>query len=83
MQHNDFLFTQIKSLLLSGSKCDESEANAAVALAMEYRRIHPNTGVQALIDKAKFYLKHNRRPAAVPRTEPIKKAALPKRRQFS
>lgn len=83
MQHNDFLITQIKSLLLSGSKCDESEANAAVALAMEYRRTHPNTGVQSVIDKAKFYLKHNRRPAAAPRTEPIKKAALPKRRQFS
>lgn len=50
MQHNDFLITQIKSLLLSGSKCDESEANAAVALAMEYRRIHPNTGVHASAD---------------------------------
>jgi hypothetical protein len=83
MQHNDFLTTQIKNLLLSGSKCDESEANAAVALAMEYRRIHPNAGVQVLIDKARFYLKHNRRPAAVPRMEPVKKAALPKRRQFS
>lgn len=83
MQHNDFLITQIKSLLLSGSKCDESEANAAVALALEYRRTHPNAGVQAVIDKAKFYLKQNRRPVAVPRTEPIKKATLPKRRQFS
>ncbi|HKN05498.1 MAG TPA: hypothetical protein VJY31_16345 [Buttiauxella sp.] len=82
MHHNDFLITQIKRQLIVSSKCDESEANAAVALAMEYRRIHPNAGVQAVIDKAKFYLKHNHRPAAPPRMEPIKKGTLPKRRQF-
>jgi hypothetical protein len=83
MNHIDFLSTQIKSLLLSDGKCAESEANAAVAHVMDYRRTHTNAALPALISRARFYVRHNRRPDTPPRTEPVKKAALPKRRQFS
>lgn len=81
MSHEAFLTKQIRTLLMAGGRIDQSQANAAVTYALEYRRANPNASTAQLIEKAKFYAKHNHRPAPPPRTEPIKKARLPAWRQ--
>lgn len=80
MTHEQFLRSQIRNLLLT-AKYDESQANAAVIHAMDYKRTNPNAGTEILISKAKFYAKHNTRPATPERREPIRKAALPVRKR--
>jgi hypothetical protein len=81
MSPEEFLVKQIRALLVASGKVDENQANAAVTFALDYRRANPNATTAQVIEKARFYAKHNNRPATPERTEPIKKARLPAWRQ--
>ncbi|AYN29974.1 hypothetical protein D8682_25155 [Buttiauxella sp. 3AFRM03] len=77
MRHEEFLRGQLKKILLAASY-DDSQTGAAVEHAMDYKRTNPNAGTEIVIAKAKFFAKHNTRPATPERREPIRQAALPK-----
>ncbi|MFB5745096.1 hypothetical protein ACE38U_09420 [Cedecea sp. S5-13] len=77
MLHEDFLAKQLRGMLSADGKYDENQAGAAVTQALDYRRSNPNTSTLTLIEKAKFFARHNKRPASPERHGPIQKARLP------
>ncbi|WP_227317462.1 hypothetical protein [Cedecea davisae] len=81
MLHENFLEKQLRSMLLADGKYDENQAGAAVVQVLEFRRSNLNASTATLIEKAKFYARHNKRPATPERRGPIKKARLPQRQR--
>lgn len=71
-------FLQRQIIRILSDRYDATEAGAAARHAIDFMQSHRNATVQAVIDEAKRFAKHNHRPAAPERTRPIVKSRLPR-----